>query len=469
MDLRTVRTAYPGYRRSVLLPTFMLGLAMLACALMKPREDQHQMYQGPYQPAKLIPTPSVRSRQPAAGPLRPSTTHINPPASPTLEQQITLVPSAPAVPPAATNPATATETRAASAAATATPTFVSTAAPSATVTPTSTPTSTYPRQFPPIARNDSYLIGAYYYPWYGSNRRHWQGGYTGTPLLGEYDSASQEVINQHIDWASGHGIDFFALSWWGPDSPENAVIQNAFVKSDLIGDMRFAILYESIGRLNHIGRKIDLNDPTNRQILLDDLTFIQKTYWKHPQYLRINGKPVIFLYFTRGFTGDVAGALKAARDKLKEAGDDVYIIGDEVFWNTSYPMESAHWGGLDAVTTYLMYDFVPDSALNFTSRVHIEYRQWNKRARQMGVSFIPNILPGFNDNAAFPQGKRPPLDKTTDLFQLQVDMAFAQLDPGINMLMITSWNEWHEFTTIEPDQTFGFQFLDILKAALEIR
>src|SRR3546814_17261616 len=62
------------------------------------------------------------------------------------------------------------------------------------------------------------LVGAHYYHWYPSNWGH------GTlraqldppqqPELGLYDSTDPAVAEQHIAWASAHGIDFFTLAWW---------------------------------------------------------------------------------------------------------------------------------------------------------------------------------------------------------------------------------------------------------------
>ena len=84
-------------------------------------------------------------------------------------------------------------------------------------------------------------MGAYWYPWY-SRDRHWQEGYVAMPLLGEYDMTDPVVIDQHIDWATGHGIDFFAASWWGQNSFEDKVLRTHLPAASLAREIQFAIL-----------------------------------------------------------------------------------------------------------------------------------------------------------------------------------------------------------------------------------
>lgn len=103
----------------------------------------------------------------------------------------------------------------------------------------------YQRQFPNITAKDKYLVGAYFYPWYGPGQKHWEQGYAEQPLLGEYDSANLDVINRQIDWATGHGVDFFAASFWGPNSREDLMLRDALLASPLANDIRFAIFYET--------------------------------------------------------------------------------------------------------------------------------------------------------------------------------------------------------------------------------
>ena len=148
----------------------------------------------------------------------------------------------------------------------------------------------YIRQFENLAKKDKILVRAYYYPWY-SPSTHWKEGYMGSPILGEYDSRDEIVISKHIDWATGHGIDFFIMSWWGPNSFEDEILKNYILKNPLIKDVKFAILYESLGRLKAgetnqtIG--INLSDERNKLTLNISPTLISAT----PLILRLKTDP----------------------------------------------------------------------------------------------------------------------------------------------------------------------------------
>ena len=88
----------------------------------------------------------------------------------------------------------------------------------------------YVREFENLARKDNVVVGAYYYPWYNPGdpygkyfydlQERSRLGFESSPLLGPYDSRDGAIINKHIDWATGYGIDFFLVSWgfFGPDT-----------------------------------------------------------------------------------------------------------------------------------------------------------------------------------------------------------------------------------------------------------
>jgi len=228
-----------------------------------------------------------------------------------------------------------------------------------------------------------YLIGAYYYPWYSPDR-HWDSGYRGTPVLGEYDSADPDTINQHIAWAAEYGVDFFAVSWWGKGSFEDKVIHGSFLDAFKGHDFRFAVLYESPGQLKLRAGKINLDDDTVRQQFVSDFAYLAETLFQHPNILTVGGRPVIFLYLTRTFVGDVKTAQGEAKAAAVAQGSvEPFIVGDEVYWQ--YP-DQERTGYFDGVTAYNMHTSVPNIAVGFAENVERHYRLWAKIAAKQGTA-----------------------------------------------------------------------------------
>ena len=305
-------------------------------------------------------------------------------------------------------------------------------------------------------------MGAYWYPWYGADGRHWLEGYRGTPLLGEYDSADVAVIQQQIAWASEYGVDFFAASWWGQGEFEDAVIGGPFLEALEGNDLRFAILYEAPGLLGMADGKIQVDDATVRQRLIRDLTYLARSFLDHPAYLRVEDRPVVFIYLTRAFSGDVQEVLDEVRAAVvDEVGVDPFIIGDEVYWQAPAVHRLAP---LDGVTAYNMHTSVAGIADGFADKVRDKYASWARAAAAEGVAFVPDVIPGFDDTEVRPEAAHPVIPRRPELFATQLEDALELANGPVRMVMITSWNEWHEDTSIEPSESFDLDYLTVLQS-----
>lgn len=132
--------------------------------------------------------------------------------------------------------------------------------------------STDPLSVDPISTDR--LVGAHYYPWYKAHPGHldWTDDAIADPVLGEYASESERVINQHVKWAREHGIRWFSMSWWGPGEPTDQVIKDHFLEARLADSIRFSVLYETIGRFGSGG--VDMSEPSNRSRLVEDLQYL---------------------------------------------------------------------------------------------------------------------------------------------------------------------------------------------------
>jgi hypothetical protein len=145
------------------------------------------------------------------------------------------------------------------------------------------------------------LVGAYYYPWYGPSPFHNVNqslrGHLAPPqppVLGAYSNRNSATIASHIDQSHRGNIDFWALSWWGPQSAENTTIRTSILTHPRRAELLYAIHYESTGRLGTF-------DNPNFNNLVPDFRYLATNYFQDPNYLKIDDRPVVFMYVTRAY------------------------------------------------------------------------------------------------------------------------------------------------------------------------
>lgn len=337
------------------------------------------------------------------------------------------------------------------------------------------------------------LVGAYYYLWNPENMT------TGTlrahldppqpPPASLVNSQNPKTAARDITNARKGGINFFAVDWWpydpgysGSDYQRADAAMKDFLKAPNLDQMKFAMFYE----LWNLGTDPPYEaTPVTPQLALhfdQDMVSFAEHYFKNQSYLRVDGRPVVFLYLTRTLTGNVAGLMQGVRATLKKHGYDPLFIGDEVYWRVT-PEDQQPQGPVlttapqvsrieefDAVTSYTLYygdpgqQFGPaDDSVGYPGTTNIvndqkflltEYRD----ATGNRVPVIPDIDPGFNDRGfrlatdhpAQPRQWLPGESPASTLDHFFKCVALPEMDPTLPIVMVTAWDDWNEDTGIEP-------------------
>ncbi|WP_317175711.1 glycoside hydrolase family 99-like domain-containing protein [Halomontanus rarus] len=320
------------------------------------------------------------------------------------------------------------------------------------------------------------LIGAHYCTWlYPENYSNdsWADECVMDPVLGNYDGTDSEVIQQHIDWSLDHGLNWWWMSWWGRDEgPENTNSSDKMIRSFLETEgadrMPFSILYESTGLLEWTDDgTVDLDDPENRSRLRDHFEYFAENFFDQPNYRRIDGKPAVFMYVSRTYTGDIEAALSEAKEA---AGEDLYLIGDFVDWEPPSDDDREAIRHYDAITTYNSYKPREDiDEIDFVDRVVSGFEEWQAAADEQNVAFIPEVIPGFDDTEITHVPDRPAhpvLSRDEDRFVDMCERALEYRDETLNAVFLTSFNEWFENSVVEPSESEGTKYLEILRDVL---
>eukprot|EP00529_Nitzschia_sp_RCC80_P041894 CAMPEP_0113463978 /NCGR_PEP_ID=MMETSP0014_2-20120614/12951_1 /TAXON_ID=2857 /ORGANISM="Nitzschia sp." /LENGTH=673 /DNA_ID=CAMNT_0000356019 /DNA_START=130 /DNA_END=2148 /DNA_ORIENTATION=- /assembly_acc=CAM_ASM_000159 len=307
----------------------------------------------------------------------------------------------------------------------------------------------------------SVRVGAYYYPWYGDDF-HRGDGYIRKelqppqpPMLGEYNDRDPEVISKHLSWSRQANIDLWITSWWGPDSREDQTLKDVILKHpDLVSSRhRISIFYETTGRIKE-------SEGYSTQRVGPDLEYLCNAFFNHPNYLRIDEKPVMFVYLTRKLESHSETLLPTVLDEMRTAAQsagcgEIFIVGDHVFQGPPGLEEVVPPVSLlDGVTNYDVYGSMGGKG-GYAGRKAVmdhysEQRDWRTYAKAEGCAFLPSASPGYNDLGVRPEKNNKPLsrrlqedDKEGSLFELALQQARTLIDPAaLNLLIINSFNEW---------------------------
>lgn len=94
------------------------------------------------------------------------------------------------------------------------------------------------------------IRAAFYYPWFPETWGNLGDPFTNYhPTLGYYDSSSTSVIDQHISWMQGAGIQAGIASWWGTGTPTDGRFSLLEQEAASLGTgFKWTAYYESGGR-----------------------------------------------------------------------------------------------------------------------------------------------------------------------------------------------------------------------------
>jgi hypothetical protein len=335
----------------------------------------------------------------------------------------------------------------------------------------------YIRQFENIAKTDDILITASYMPWYTDPKWVTEHNFKGYPLLGAYNVRDPIVIYKHADWATGHGIDAFLMNWNGADKSGDGNIKYIMVSlKDFKGAPKIGILWGPHPHVMVVNKdgKYDMNYLPNKEEFLREMNYLATTFMKDPNYLTTkDGRPIIYFYESKALKGDIPQLILDARNTIKnETGSNPFIIGNEIGWLFTYPEDWLKING-NSLTRLLSFDAISDWAAsidrskqeyidNYETYLDILYNKWSKFLRNYNTIFVGSTIPGFDEIYIYYTNDYPPIPKSPKLFKNRLEIAFNYMDPRFKMVRIDTWNDWSEWTNIEPTREELFGYLDII-------
>jgi hypothetical protein len=298
------------------------------------------------------------------------------------------------------------------------------------------------------------------------------------PVLGWYDEASSEVADWEIKWLLEHGVSFVVPCWYRrkgnlgkPVEPAlDHWLREGLFRSRYGERLKFAILWEN-------ANKIACGVESERDLLDNILPYWIENYFRRPNYLTFEGKPILFVYRADILSSELGGetparaALGKARAACVRAGFKGLIVVGEHHTRMDAPVPAMKDLGLDYVASYHWPSFsslmprepTPDAL------IAAQERCWSELGAATGLPVLVTVSMGWD---ARPWGRsRTPWRLTPEQFQALCAKArtFVERRPGegldARMILIDNWNEFGEGHYIVPHREHGFGYLDAARAA----
>ena len=316
----------------------------------------------------------------------------------------------------------------------------------------------------------NYCVHIFYYPWYGTPTHdgqyyhwnhqylpHWHQAVTDRypkgrhkppgdigasfyPQLSCYSSRDHRIIQMHMKMLRQAGVGVLVVSWYPPDRHDG--------EGKPLDEVIPLLLDIAKNYALKIALHLEPYENRTARSVYNDIKYIHSQYGAHPALYKVlpraespTALPIVYIYdsyqipaqdWAQVFTTD--GSLS-----LRNTPNDVVSIG---LLTSDSSKTDIIKSGFDGFYTYFAID-----GFTYGSTSH----NWNHLSQfAMGhnLLFIPSAGPGYDDTKVRPWNSHN--TKLRNGGQYYREKMIAGMRAQTKFLSITSFNEWHEGTQIEP-------------------
>ncbi|RZK49545.1 MAG: glycosyl hydrolase [Pedobacter sp.] len=226
----------------------------------------------------------------------------------------------------------------------------------------------------------------------------------------------------------------------------------------------------------------------------DDLKHIEYLIpiFKDPRYLKIDGKPVFIMYRTE-LHPDINAATALWRREVQQAGfPDLYLIRTESFKTNIDPqsigfdaaMEFAPSGCFKGrkiwkknLLKYLTHKFLHKTGIKKSPIIENGFFDYEQLVKNMMNRPMPKfklhrcITPSWDNSARRKSKATIYLNSSPAQFETWTKFASqytaSNFEPETALMFVNAWNEWAEGCHLEPDEKYGYAYLEAFKKGIE--
>lgn len=329
------------------------------------------------------------------------------------------------------------------------------------------------------AADAGFRIGVYYYPGWRDDTlgsvspKPWEAlrDYPERePLLGYYRDGDPAIMARQIDWMAEYGLDFVVFDWyWNHQAgalKKHAL--DAFFSAPQRRGLKAGLLWA-----NH-------TEFPASAAQFERMVAAWLAYFAHPDYLRIDGRPAVFVFSIRQladkaqvFGSSAEVLLDRAREMARAAGfPGIYFIG-ATSANSPLLAKPGSTAGFDALSAYNYHGaatfrypggHAESHSFEELDRGYRDHWQW-----MMARSPLPYILPmttgwdrrpwGGSGDRLHDQSRAAPAEFAAHLEAARA-MMIRHPAQTLRMGVICCWNEYGEGSFLEPTKSGQFALLE---------
>ena len=314
-----------------------------------------------------------------------------------------------------------------------------------------------------------YDIGALYFPGWARIQaweRVWKVCPERKPALGWYDEANPEVVDWQIKWVVENGIRTLYVDWyWSKGSQHLDHWVKAFYKAKYRKHVKWAMMWANH---NAPGSHSEADQRAVTKFWIEN-------YFNTPEYLRIDGKPVVWMWSPQNMQHDMdkqggcRRLLEISREMAVAAGfKGIYFIAMKWPEDDCRPKTIQMYKDFGFDMTGI-YHFMSHGGVCPTNRrfpysavADANPANWWKQHEANVLPFLPNLSTGWDD--------RPWNDhceihgkNAADFRRICAEAKKFADQTGIRRLCLAPLNEWGEGSYAEPNTEHGFGFYEAVR------
>lgn len=318
------------------------------------------------------------------------------------------------------------------------------------------------------------------------------------PLWGYVNEADPRIMEMQIQCALDYGVNTFIYDWyWFDNRPflENC-LNDGFLKARNNKKMKFYLMWAN-HNATHLWDKrnsADLstviwNGAVTPEIYSNICDRTIEKYFKLDNYYMIDGCPVYMIFDIDNFIRTF-GTVKKCKEGIEEFRAKTVAAGFKglhlqiVHWrNRVYnwldELDECKGMRLEEVYTYLGADSVTNYNWGGSATLDGDYTELtdtyiesiNKTNEEITIPFYPNLTIGWDNNVRFNDfipgvvcNNTPEAFKNACIkVKKFADDSLAEGNMKVPLITVNSWNEWTETSYLEPDDLYGYGYLEAIK------